>query len=308
MVVCDYLSVSVPVESAPRFRAELISFLTGEGFTPGRVDGSFTAPPPASGTAKVVNRGPVLAVGVSGAALAFLRESGAFLGLLEVLASVAHRVTRLDAALDVPVDAPPVLQELRARAMSGRMAFGQRRLAVADVGLWQRPAVYDQSVFTGTLYLGRRGADRQVRVYDKRNEILDRTGADVGPLVRYEVTFGKGGRTGVSLRDAEDPSALFWSVAGGALLPRPPGVPDWAPAGEGFTLPSVVQADPLSRLAVAAERNGGLAALLRLAVACGPSQDPARHPPGLEVLWQVVMRGYRQAVAQGPAGRERGEA
>jgi hypothetical protein len=303
MVVCDYLSVSVPVESAPRFRAELIAFLSGEGFTPARTDGTFVAPPPASGTAKVVNRGPVLAVGISGSALAFLRDSGAFPGLLEVLASVPHRVTRLDAALDVPTDAPPVLRDLRARAMSGRMAFGKRRLAVADVGLWQRPAVYDQSIFTGTLYLGRRGADRQVRVYDKRNEVLDRTGADPGPLVRYEITFGKGGRTGVSLRDAEDPTALFWSVAGGVLLPRPLGVPDWVPAGESFELPPAAQVDPLSRLAVAVDRSGGLAALVRLAADCGPSQDPLRDPPGLEVLLQGVRRAYRQAAQQGPAGR-----
>jgi hypothetical protein len=59
------------------------------------------------------------------------------------------------------------------------------------------------------------------RVYDKRKEVLDRTGEDPGhDWTRVEVTVkGKSGdSSGPTLRDAVQPSGLFWCYAAPSIV------------------------------------------------------------------------------------------
>ena len=74
--------------------------------------------------------------------------------------------------------------------------------------------------------LGHRTAARMTaRVYDKSFEALKNRG-EVYPLpvTRYEVTARKD--SGVTLRDAAEPAAIFWHIASPALIPsKPKGIP-----------------------------------------------------------------------------------
>ena len=65
-------------------------------------------------------------ISASGAALAALRSVGAYAGYLRVLSSDVHRLTRLDVALDVLVDAPSVLDALYSRAKSGGVSLTRK--------------------------------------------------------------------------------------------------------------------------------------------------------------------------------------
>jgi hypothetical protein len=272
-----------------------LAFLASVGVEPTRTDGVYLHSD--GGTAKVQNRGLVLWVSFSGRLLAVLRASGAFRDLLGLLCTVSHRVTRLDASLDVLEDAPAHLVKVFRSARRGRVQLGQRPVPRSAIGRILRPAIYNLDTLTGSVYVGLRGDDRRLLVYDKRNERLDAGLEDPGPWTRYELTVGKGGRSGVSLRDAEDPTALFWSVLGSQVLPKPDGVPDWQPAGEGFTLPKPAAVSAVSRLNQAAEHSDALAGLVKLAASLGPATDPAQDEPGLVILLQAVRRAYRLAAA-----------
>ena len=99
---------------------------------------------------------------------------------------------------------------------------------------------------TGTIYIGEPGARLQVCIYDKRHEQRGKGYQDPGPWLRYELRFKR--VPGVSLRDAWDPTSLFWHYAGGDILPFPePGYPPWIPGENGFDVIRKVRT-PLERL------------------------------------------------------------
>ncbi|HDY5456252.1 hypothetical protein [Pseudomonas aeruginosa] len=66
------------------------------------------------------------------------------------------------------------------------------------------------------------------RVYDKAFEALQKRGEILPPTARVEVTAA-GGDCGATLRDAAEPTALFWHIASPAILTRPEGIPVWSP-------------------------------------------------------------------------------
>lgn len=291
-VLCDYLSLTVPVDSSPRLRSELLDLLTAHNVEPTRNPGVYRHPD--GGTAKLKNFGPVLSVGFSGALLGALRACGGMRELLGVLSSVPHRVTRIDAALDVLKDAPPELDRVFSLGHAGRVRFGRQVVPASAVGRMVRASHYGGPL-TGSVYLGNRGADRRLQVYDKRNERIDAGCDDPGPWTRYEMTFGKGGRSGITLRDAEDPTALFWSAIGGVILPTPPGIPEWVPAGEGFTLPKIPHAEPLERLSAALDNSEALQSIARLVVEALPAEPVhLEDAPAVRLLLNACLSHVRQ--------------
>lgn len=160
----------------------------------------------------------------SGAVLAVLRSSGLLEQYLALLGSVSHRVTRLDAAKDLPVDAPVVLRALESRYPLDDVSLSRKSLRVSRL-YSARPS---DGQLTGTWYVGHRSHARvTARVYDKQAEVLARTGLDYPPTTRYELTFRKD--LGCTLRDCLMPASLFYQYASGALLERPDGVSDWEP-------------------------------------------------------------------------------
>lgn len=221
-----------------------------------------------------------------GSALAYLRSQNAYTGLLAALAGHAHQVTRLDAALDLLEDAPAHVARVYAMARAGKLRWGRKALSPRDLNHNLRPALYDPAIETGTAYVGQRGQRVMLRVYDKRNERLDKGELDLGPCTRFEFAYDK--RMGCTLRDAEDPTALFW-LHGQQVLQRPEGVPDWEAHGEGLAFPKRQRMGATERLQRACENSEALGNICQLALDLGDG--------GLDELKRLVTLRYRLAVA-----------
>lgn len=192
------------------------------------------------GHVRVSTRGLVGIVSCSGAALVELRAASLFRDYLWSLAEFPHRVTRLDAALDVAKSAPPILADLYARGVAGGI-----RLTHKPCPVRKYVGVDSNGAESGTVYLGAKQAKVKARVYDKRLERLERRGSDPGPLTRYELTGCS--EVGVSLRDAADPAPFFWHFMSNVLA-KPSSVPAWVPGGVGFDLPARPMLTPLQVL------------------------------------------------------------
>lgn len=258
-VFCDWLDVTFHAERNPV--GSLASLLLSVGAEVA-ADGVYRL---GDGTVHMGRRYGVMRVSASGGALAHLRFIGKFMDWLSVISEWPHRITRLDAAMDVDRDGADVLDELRAAYPGGQVNLGRKALPVALL-----LAVRPDGRETGSFYVGRRSRARATaRVYDKRQERLDKRGQDGPPRTRYEVTVKQD--YGATLRDAAEPERLFWHVASPALLGRPEDVPEWAPDwSQGWRAdprPDLLPAEVLGRrLSNSAE----LALLLSIADEMGP--------------------------------------
>lgn len=227
---------------------------------------------------------------VSGAFLASLRRTWSglpgepftrcyFDELLSAIAQWPHRVTKLHATLDVVADGREVVTAVYDRACAGGVTLTRKTIPASQVSMVRRPALYGPGD-TGTAYLGRRTRDVWLKVYDKRNELLDRREAledgapsldgffDPGPLTRFEVALGR--KVGCTLRDVSDPASVFWHHVAD-VLPPPPGVAPWAPMGEGFSMPPPLERLPAEQLRLLLEHSADVARAVRLADKIGPN-------------------------------------
>jgi hypothetical protein len=193
-----------------------------------------------AGIFKVYSKGQVRVSYASGAMLDHFRSLRLYGPFLSALSMEPHRVTRLDAARDDYVDAAPVVLRLRDRARTGRLALSRKAVPAEDVLSYEALSSYVPAVVTGTVYVGGRFADVRLVAYDKRDQLLKQGGADHGPWLRHELRLHGG--LGVTLRDASDPTAVFYRYTSPAIFPRPAGVAEWVPRAEGFKL------DPLPKL------------------------------------------------------------
>ena len=214
---CDWLDVTFSPEHSPvrSLRALLVSLgaevLSDDAFRIGE------------GTVHMGARYGVMRVSVSGSALAHFRLCGAYMDWLSILSECPHRITRLDAAYDVPRDGADVLDELRRQYPTGQVKLSRKAMSV-KLMLAVRPDGRE----TGSFYVGHRSKARvTARVYDKRQERLDHRKPDGPPRTRYEVTVKQD--YGATLRDAAEPERLFWHVASPALIDKPDGIPGWSP-------------------------------------------------------------------------------
>lgn len=238
----DYLNVSVPVEIADEVRSSVLSVVDALGNFDETVPGLFqfyeigvrkgNVVPVPLGTLKFGRRGKVATISASGALLRLLRDRGLYSEYLAVLGSFPHRVTMLHATADFLVpDVPAVVQSVKAAAYAGELTFTRKRILPA-----QCQHVFSVDVDgreTGTIYLGqRKNADVWAKVYDKRHERLSRGFADPGSLVRVEIAVMSA--VGATLRDAADPSDIFWHFAGRSLVEAPVEFAGWEAHGEGY--------------------------------------------------------------------------
>jgi hypothetical protein len=214
---------------------------------------------PSGGSLKAERFGSVVALGASGQFLAMLRASGFLHTYLATLSTVPHKVTRLDATMDLEIDAPPVLHRLvkRARSADG-VSLTRKRVPAAHVTTLLSPRLDGR--LSGTAYMGSKTAPVRLCVYDKQKERVDAGVLDAPPCLRYELRLRNGLAT---LRDASDPTAIFWHHMRGVLR-VPAGVPAWSPALDVFS-PERVVPDPAYRLRRRVAHSPDLAALVKLA-------------------------------------------
>lgn len=283
-VFCDYLNVTFPADvfnDAQEAVLGLATMVGGYQAVPGLVrwEGS-------SGTLKHGQRFGTGFVSLSGAALMRLRSSffvagpahSYFVELLGVLGAFPHRVAQLHATFDVVADGRTVIPALYERAQAGAFSLTRKRIPPRQVKWLRRSALYGPGQ-TGTVYVGNRTRDVWFKAYDKRNELLDRSGddeqgrtvdafPDPGHLVRYELALGR--HVGCTLRDVADPAAVFWHHMREVLAP-PEGAPSsWSPMGEGFVSPPTVERLPYAQLQLLLEHSPDVARAVALADRMGP--------------------------------------
>lgn len=260
---CDYLNVTVPYDRSGGLLDDLLDACRPVAVAEAVGMEDVWRIGADSGTLLVKRRGPVMICGLSGTAIAALRQEGeSWRSVLSALEALPHNVTRLDAAYDVRTHAPPVLWEIYQRSRPSRgLRLGRTRSKV-QLAYWGPGSTGED---TGTVRIGTRQSELKARIYDKRQERIDAKFPDPGPWLRYEITLSAAHR--LSLEDAWDPTAVFWHFACPALLKPPEGIvlPWWRPGGEGFTCGPRTERTPLERL----ERYLETSRLVELAAACG---------------------------------------
>ena len=225
-VICDWLDVTCSPDCS--FADALDNWLCGCGVAVKFRDvSSCTYTLEAGGgvgTLRVDTKFNFHRASASGVFLSALRAVGLYRDFINVLGLVPHKVTRLDAALDVGLDAPPVLAKL-CSGYGGSFSFGRKALRTKTIF---ETRVSDGAI-TGTWYAGHMSKARvSCRVYDKQQERLF-YGKVIPPLTRYEITFRKD--YGCSLWDALMPKSIFYSHSSGLVEPPTEGFDDWASRG-----------------------------------------------------------------------------
>ena len=255
---CDYLSVSQPSSNNSALVARDIlndsGMIAVEDYGAHHYRYSHIG---TKGSVLVKPRGQVVLISASGAALTHLRAHGMFNEWLAMLSEGPHKVTRLDAALDTPDDAPDVLDVIRGSLESGSFALSRKAQKVT----WLTEERAQDGRQTGTCYFGHRRNNSggiTARVYDKALESnLDH------PLTRTEVTFGR--TAGATIRDAQDPSGLFWSCAHRFPHLTPPNpLPNRHDVETGFHLDRIT-VEPIDRLLRVVQDGGTLSDIARIA-------------------------------------------
>lgn len=266
----DALSVTVPFEHSDELQASCRPLLSELGAS--ECSGGYWKVPPLSALpdGRIVSQaghreggvlfkryGPVLQAQTSGSALRSMRTVGLADHWLSVFGSFPHRITRLDATVDLQRPAGPLVMALHAHTSAHGLRLGRKLTPPSNCRSLLRTSHYEPTVPTGTVYIGNRGSSGITgTVYDKRNEVLDRGGWDPGDLLRVEISFDKD--VGCSLRDAARPGPLFWTYAGQLLAPPADFTPWQRGPDLSFELEKLPPLDPVVRITRACERNEGL--------------------------------------------------
>ena len=258
----DYLNITVPDTDTHTAEAEvrqILSAIGGVSVLAGqwRVHGT--------GTYQIKQRQGFSSYSASGQVLSVLRDHGLYSGYLSVFSTLPHRVSLMHVAHDVPEDAPPLLNTLYQKVVKGRVGLTRKRLdPKKHVQRIVRPGHDGRS--TGTVYLGKRRASVSAKVYDKRQERVEKGYLDPGPLVRYELALGR--KVGVTLRDAQSPETVFWHYMR-EVLPAPPGTPVWESWAQGYAPPQKVALLPAELLKRRVDKSSELEDWLKLAEGLG---------------------------------------
>lgn len=175
-----------------------------------------------------------------GAALQVLRGTQLLGTILGIIGTVAHNVTRIDTALDVPLGTP---DDIRRRLLAIHRKGIARRIHLGSQGEVD-PGKVDhyksyrpwEGICTGSVLIGKRNDRYSAIVYDKRLELFNRKGilhasgigqvpvGEGNEVLRYEMRTSEG-----FLRDVWDPAPLFFKIASPDLLECPSDVPAWSP-------------------------------------------------------------------------------
>lgn len=293
VVFCDYLDVTFAPHDCPA--PELRRFFLEAGLSLASGSAERKAEPSFSqyvhtGAAKHERGSLTLEltprwarVSASGSVCAFFRERGLWLEYLSLLSSSPHTVTRVDCTLDLAMDGALLVDSMRKRYADGTVKLSRKAIPTS-VLLAVRPADGRE---TGTWYAGQRTRARvTAKVYDKAWQMLSKFGLVTPPWARVEVTVKTG--FGATLRDAAEPTALFWHVASPALLQAPEGISMWTPDTEAGWVAPARAFDPAALLRRRVESLSELDALAEVADSMGPS--------GREYLLHLIQKRLRAPV------------
>lgn len=222
--ICDWLDVTCSPDDS--FCGDLEDWLGLHGAKCGAFKDGSSAYAFDKGLLKLSTTGRFHRASASGGFIDSLRGLGLWRDYVNILGCVKHKVTRLDVAVDVSIDAPLILVGLERAYPDGEFHFGRKALRTKTI-LEKRPA---DNVPSGTWYAGHRSSARVcARVYDKQLELASKHGMLSPPLTRFELTFRKD--YGVSLWDVLSPTNIFYSHAGGLMKTDHVEFDDWASNG-----------------------------------------------------------------------------
>ena len=271
----DFIGLTVPQDEWLDLREEWLPELEGLGMSrelafdarnkPGKVD-LWRFGVDGRGTVRAECKGQVWAIGISGTVCAGLRVASRLQSLLAAVGSRRHRVTRLDATLDLPVDAAPIVAAVAAAGRRGELSLTRKGIPPRTIET--HLGLRADGVESGTVYCGSKSADARMVVYDKRHERMSRKLPDTGDLTRYECRL-RGG-LGITLRDCSEPAPVFWHHVAPDFLTRPDGVADWVPGAEGFVLDKLDPPTPFQRMISLVDNSPDVRRLLKLADQVGP--------------------------------------
>lgn len=264
-VFCDWLDVTYGPSDCPYPELNLLLLASGfEVLYSDHASRSYAVPtrdPSARGVLMVEHRATFARVSLSGGVCAYLREQGIWEETLHVLSSSPHRVSRLDATLDLAMDGADLVDSMRKRHGPG-VTLTRKRLPTTCM-----LSVRADGRESGTWYAGHRTRARvTARVYDKALQMLEKFGCLLPPTARVEITI----REGATLRDAVEPTACFWHYAAPAILKAPEGVPMWNQNAEIGWMAPVREFDPALVLRRRVEALAEIDALLDVADQLGP--------------------------------------
>lgn len=278
-VFCDWLDVTSPPDREYALRSSLGPILCAAGGSK-LSDDLYEL---GNGKVKIGLMRGVFRVSLSGACIRVLCIQGLWETLLSDLADGPHRVTRLDAAVDLDLDGADALEALEAAYPRGEVRLSRRPIKVSQM-LSTRP----DGRKTGTWYAGHRSAaEITCRVYDKAKQMLDTRGEVIPPRTRAELTV----RKGCTLRDAFQPERVFWHYMAPAILQKPSDVPEWSSGwAEGWKMERT-EILPAQRLKRLIEHSPELAAIIELADSIGPM--------GRSMASRLIQDRIRQAPCSG---------
>jgi len=228
-VFTDYLSVTFSPLSNPS--DELLSFLCNCGYEVDDMGGSsttkFTFPAdPLRGKISIKIQSNFVLVSCTGKAIQYLQKLSQWNNLLSIFSNHPHSVTRLDAAMDVPRDFVSVLRGINRKYPNHRFSFGRKIRKITET---LAPRDSDNQL-SGTCYFGKRRDEVNACIYDKSLELMEKFKVEIPTTTRYELRFRA--TVGITLKDASEPSSLFWHYGHHLLLKKPSGVSEWVSGGE----------------------------------------------------------------------------
>lgn len=260
---CDWVNISIPDSSYDEVYSELMPILynLGELHAVRLAQSVLYRFAGSTGTFKETSKKGFTIFGASGAFLGLLRANGSFDDYLSCFAGRPHRVTKMDVAHDVPVDARPVLSKLYAKCKAGKVALTRKTISPGQFHFFK--GAHSLGGDTGTLYLGNRTSEVHAKVYDKQSELLDKGIPCDDFVTRYELSATS--KVGITLKDVHSPESLFWHYMG-KVLKAPANVAPWVKnTCEGFQLPPRAELDPMELLRKQVLDNPSLEALVKLA-------------------------------------------
>lgn len=261
-VFCDDLRVTVPAEAWVDLEDVLHGVLSDAGMAPEFKDDKRRHWRLEGGLVRSEAFRMVRAVSASGQALARMRGLGLLGRFLSTLGSVPNKVTGLHATMDRQEPTAPVFERLMEKAASAEgLRAGRKRIPVSDL---QRYVIrLHDGTDTGSMYCGPKTNEIRPVVYDKRQERLDKGLPDLGyDLTRYELRLRD---VGATLRDAYDPTSIFWHYMAPDFLQAPADVSPWVSRGEGFAIDHPEPLMPAQRLQRRFDGSADVADLIRLA-------------------------------------------